>query len=148
MARWKEADSLTSTGLPPDYPVFLKSLKRRVQQAQTKAMLSVNRELIQLFWDIGRLIVERQKHAGWGQSVLERLAYDLQKALSGVGGFPEATSSGCERITWLTVTWKQSHNLCDKRGAPKKSHSLCDNYRQPEAEFGPMAMASSEGMKG
>jgi predicted nuclease of restriction endonuclease-like (RecB) superfamily len=58
-----------------------------VQQAQTKAMLSVNRELIQLYWDIGRLIVERQEQAGWGQSVLEHLADDLQKALPGVGGF-------------------------------------------------------------
>ena len=52
----------------------------RVQQAQTKAMLSVNRELIQLYWDIGREIVYRQEQAGWGQSVLERLADDLQKA--------------------------------------------------------------------
>jgi DUF1016 N-terminal domain len=42
-----------------DYASFLESLKSRVRQAQTKAMLSVNRELIQLYWDIGRLIVER-----------------------------------------------------------------------------------------
>lgn len=55
MARKKKEVALTSTGFPADYPVFLESLKSRVQQAQTKAMLSVNRELIQLYWDIGRL---------------------------------------------------------------------------------------------
>ena len=87
MARKKKEVALTPTGLPADYPVFLESLKSRVQQAQTRAMLSVNRELIQLYWDIGRSIVERQEQAGWGQSVLEHLADDLQKALPGAGGF-------------------------------------------------------------
>jgi len=87
MARKKKVDVLNAAGLPADYPALLESLKVRVQQAQTKAMLSVNRELVQLYWDIGRLIFERQEQAGWGQSVLERLADDLQKALPGVGGF-------------------------------------------------------------
>ncbi len=60
MAAKKKVAALKSTGLPADYPVFLESLKSRVQQSQTKAMLSVNREFIQLYWDIGRLIVESQ----------------------------------------------------------------------------------------
>jgi hypothetical protein len=47
----------------------------------------VNRELIRLYWDFGRLIVERQEQAGWGQSVLERLAHDLQSSLPGISGF-------------------------------------------------------------
>ncbi|MFM8580552.1 MAG: DUF1016 N-terminal domain-containing protein [Planctomycetaceae bacterium] len=63
MADKKRAAALTGPELPADYPAFLESLKSRVQQAQTKAMLSVNRELIQLYWDIGRLIVERQERA-------------------------------------------------------------------------------------
>ena len=87
MARKKKETALTPTGLPADYAPFLESLKSRVRQAQTKAMLSVNRELIQLYWDIGRLIVERQEVASWGQNVLERLADDLQKSFPGVGGF-------------------------------------------------------------
>ena len=87
MARKKKDVALTPFGLPADHAEFLESLKSRVQQAQTKAMLSVNRELIQLYWDIGRLIFERQEEAGWGQSVLERLADDLQRAPPGFGGF-------------------------------------------------------------
>ena len=87
MARKKQGALTTALGLPPDYAEFLESLKARVRQAQTQAMLSVNRELIRLYWDIGREIAQRQEQANWGQQVLERLADDLQKALPGVGGF-------------------------------------------------------------
>ncbi|MBI2808100.1 MAG: DUF1016 domain-containing protein [Planctomycetes bacterium] len=87
MARKKNAAALTGTGLPGDYSAFLDSLKTRVRQAQTKAALSVNRELIQLYWDIGREIVLRQEQEGWGKSVVERLAADLQKAFPGIQGF-------------------------------------------------------------
>ena len=73
--------------LPVDYAVFFESLKHRVQQAQTRAVLSVNRELIQLYWDIGRSIVERQEREGWGKGVVDRLASDMQKAFPGIQGF-------------------------------------------------------------
>ena len=87
MARKKQGDLVRSLVLPPDYAEFLESLKARVRQAQTQAMLAVNRGLIRLYWDIGREIAERQEVANWGQHVLERLADDLQKALPGVSGF-------------------------------------------------------------
>lgn len=87
MAAKRTSATVTSTGLPADYPLFLESLKSRVQQSQTKAMLSVNRELIQLYWDIGRQIAQRQKLEGWGRSTVERLAADLQNAFPGIQGF-------------------------------------------------------------
>ena len=93
MARKKKEIALTSAGLPADYPVFLESLKSRVQQAQMKAMLSVNRELIQLYWDIGQLIVERQEREGWGQGVVDRIAEDIQKAFPGIEGFSSSNIS-------------------------------------------------------
>ena len=83
----KKTAALAPTGLPADYAAVLDSLKGRVQQAQTRAMLSVNRDLIRLYWDIGRLIVERQEQAGWGNKVVERLDADIQKAFPGMGGF-------------------------------------------------------------
>ncbi len=87
MGRKKKAPDVAATGLPADYAPFLESLKSRVQHAQTRAMLSVNRELIQLYWDIGRLIVERQEREGWGKGIVDRLAADLQRAFPGIQGF-------------------------------------------------------------
>ena len=87
MAGQKTNIAAVRLGLPADYVEFLESLKARVRQSQTKAMLSVNRELIALYWDIGRQIVERQEREGWGKSVVDRLATDLQKAFPGIGGF-------------------------------------------------------------
>jgi predicted nuclease of restriction endonuclease-like (RecB) superfamily len=62
-------------------------IKARIRVAQIKASLSVNRELIQLYWDIGAVIVRRQRSQGWGKSVVERLAADLRKEFPGMAGF-------------------------------------------------------------
>ena len=57
-----------------DYQVLLTDIKSRIRTAQIKASLAVNRELIQLYWDIGGLIVQRQQTEGWGAGVIDRLA--------------------------------------------------------------------------
>jgi hypothetical protein len=64
-------------GSPAGYAKFLEEVKSRIRTARVKAALSVNRELIQLYWDIGKTIVEAQKHKGYGKQVVERLAADL-----------------------------------------------------------------------
>ena len=133
MARKLKDSALPSTGLPSDYPAFLESLKSRVQQAQTKAMLSVNRELIQLYWDIGREIVERQEQAGWGQSVLERLADDLQKALPGVGGF---SRSNVFRMRAFYVAYRLPQKVAQDVRQPKPSKKVAQDVTQL-AEDGP-----------
>lgn len=69
------------------YAEFLAELKGRIRSAQIKAALSVNRELILLYWDIGHQIVEQQEKEGWGGAVIERLANDLQKDFPGIKGF-------------------------------------------------------------
>ena len=74
----------------PDYPVFLAALKARVLQARTSAARAVNRDMILLYWDIGRSIVEKQQKAGWGESVVERLAADLRAAFPDMRGFSVA----------------------------------------------------------
>jgi predicted nuclease of restriction endonuclease-like (RecB) superfamily len=73
--------------LPAGYGAFLADLKTRIRRAQVKASLAANRGMIELYWDIGKSIVERQRREGWGKSVVERLAADLQKAFPGVRGF-------------------------------------------------------------
>ena len=69
------------------YRALLTDIKERIRLAQIKASLSVNRELIQLYWDIGGLIVSRQRAEGWGNSIVEKLASDIRKELPGIEGF-------------------------------------------------------------
>jgi predicted nuclease of restriction endonuclease-like (RecB) superfamily len=73
--------------VPKDYEEFLGELKDRIRTAQLKASLAVNRELIELYWHIGRSLVERQKKKGWGNAVIDRLGEDLRKAFPGMSGF-------------------------------------------------------------
>ncbi|WP_243147353.1 DUF1016 N-terminal domain-containing protein [Scytonema sp. UIC 10036] len=69
------------------YDDFLRSLKERIRNAQVKAALSVNRELVLLYWQIGCEILTRQQQKGWGAKVIEQLAFDLRKAFSDIKGF-------------------------------------------------------------
>jgi predicted nuclease of restriction endonuclease-like (RecB) superfamily len=73
--------------LSPVYATWLHTLKARIQSARTSAARAANRELILLYWDMGRGIVEKQQALGWGKSVVERLSADLQAEFPGVRGF-------------------------------------------------------------
>ena len=73
--------------LPVGYTTLLANLKARVRAAQLRAAVSVNRELILLYWEIGKIIVEAQKTKGYGKQVVERLAGDLQKECPVTAGF-------------------------------------------------------------
>ena len=81
--------------LPAGYPALLDDLKQRIRAAQVKAALAVNRELIALYWQIGKSIVERQRVEGWGKAVVDRLAGDLQHEFPGVGGFSPQNICTC-----------------------------------------------------
>ena len=70
-----------------EYDVFLKDLKGRIETAQIRAAVAVNRELVMLYWQIGRAISAKQAQRAWGEKVLDRLAADLQQAFPGVEGF-------------------------------------------------------------
>lgn len=70
-----------------DYESFLHDLKERIQSAQVRAALAVNRELVLLYWQIGREILVRQQQQGWGAKVIDRLAKDLKQAFPDTKGF-------------------------------------------------------------
>lgn len=59
----------------------------RIQNAQIRAAVAVNRELVLLYWQIGREILTRQQQQGWGAKVINRLAKDLQKSFPEMKGF-------------------------------------------------------------
>ncbi len=69
------------------YGDFLADIKGRIRAAQVQAALSVSREMVWLYWQIGHEIVERQGQLGWGAKVVDRLAADLKAAYPGVAGF-------------------------------------------------------------
>lgn len=72
-----------------DYVRMLGDIKTRIRAAQIRATFAANRELILLYWDIGRMIVARQKQEGWGAAVIPRLARDIRNELPEVKGFSE-----------------------------------------------------------
>ena len=74
----------------PDYDRFVAELKSRVESARLTAARSVYRELVLLYWDIGRGIAEKQQVLGWGEGVVEQVAADLRRAFPGMTGFSAA----------------------------------------------------------
>ncbi|KAB8332487.1 DUF1016 domain-containing protein [Scytonema tolypothrichoides VB-61278] len=73
--------------LMDSYDDFLQKLKERILSAQVKAALSVNRELVLLYWYIGHEILTRQQQQGWGAKVIDKLAADLRQAFPQMKGF-------------------------------------------------------------
>ena len=78
---------MTALAHHTDYRQGLEDIKRRIQSAQTRAVLAANTELLQLYWDIGRQLAQWQKERDWGTAVVEQMATDLQSAYPGIKGF-------------------------------------------------------------
>ena len=76
--------------IPAGYESLLADLKKRIKNARVHAALSVNRELIILYWQIGRSILQRQGEEGWGSKVIERLANDLRREFPDMKGLSRA----------------------------------------------------------
>ncbi|MVN87617.1 DUF1016 family protein [Deinococcus sp. HMF7620] len=73
--------------LPEDYATLLGELKQQIRQAQTRAVLAVNRELMALYWRIGQSILDRQAQQGWGAKVIDQLSRDLRAEFPDLKGF-------------------------------------------------------------
>jgi predicted nuclease of restriction endonuclease-like (RecB) superfamily len=84
--------------MPDDYAALLGDLKTQIRQAQTRAALSVNRELVLLYWQIGQAILERQGQAGWGAKVIDRLAQDLKTEFPEMKGFSRSNLSAMQQF--------------------------------------------------
>jgi hypothetical protein len=60
-----------------EFTTFVKDIKQKILSSQYQALKKVNRELITLYWDIGKNIVDKQEQYGWGQSVVKNLSLEL-----------------------------------------------------------------------
>jgi len=70
-----------------EYKNFILEIKSRIQNAQLKAHIKVNEELLRLYWEIGSMIVEKQKLSSWGDGFLENMSRDLQSEFPNMKGF-------------------------------------------------------------
>ena len=72
-----------------NYISFFSNIKQKIREAQVKATLSANAQMIQMYWDIGNMISEKQKIEGWGANVISKLSSDLKKEMPELRGFSE-----------------------------------------------------------
>ena len=92
----------------PGYAGFLTALKARIRRSQYQALRAVNAELVQLYWDIGESINRKHESLGWGRSVVENLARDLQAEFPGRNGF---SASNLWRMRQLYVLYRDRPKL-------------------------------------
>ncbi len=77
------------TILENEFTNFVKEIKSKILSSQYEALKAVNKELINLYWDIGKDIVEKQEKFGWGKAIVQNLSNELQKEFIGIKGFSE-----------------------------------------------------------
>lgn len=112
------------------YDEFLRDLKERIRNAQVRAGLAVNRELVLLYWQTGRDILVRQQEQGWGAKVVKRLAADLRRAFPDMKGFSprnlkymRALAEAWPDKTFVQevlaqITWYHNITILDKVASP------------------------------
>ncbi len=117
---------------PKGYTSFLQSLKKRIQSAQFQAAVSLNREMILLYWQIGADILSRQKNEGWGAKIVDRLAADLLRTFPKMQGlsarnlkymraFAEAwPDPAIVQAQLAQLTWYHNLTLVEKLKSPEE----------------------------
>ena len=80
-------EDLPTTFNEASYAQLLNQVKSRIREARVRAGLAANRELVALYWGVGKLIVERQRARGWGSAVIERLSRDVRQEFPDIQGF-------------------------------------------------------------
>jgi predicted nuclease of restriction endonuclease-like (RecB) superfamily len=93
-----------SPGKFGEYPHLLAEIKERIRSVQYEALKKVNKALVGLYWDIGRMIVERQETEVWGKSVVNRLSADLRQEFPGVKGF------SVQNLWYMRQFYSEYHN--------------------------------------
>ena len=85
-----------SLSINSEYKDWLRELKANIKRTQIKASLAVNSELIQLYWDLGKQIVEKQENTQWGSGFIDQLSKDLKEEFSNMGGFSSKNLRYCK----------------------------------------------------
>lgn len=121
------------------YQQFVADIKNRIRHAQYQALKKVNKELLSLYWDIGRSIKEKQETEGWGKYIVEKLSTDLQKEFPGIRGFSQAN---LWRMRSFYMTYHQAENLAPLVREIGWSHNVLIMEKCPEKNRQPLGIAS------
>lgn len=107
--------------LPTGYGDILDSTVQKIQSAQGRAMSAVNKELIEVYRDIGKTIYDQQEGGAWGDAIVKTFASDLQKKFPGMKGFSfrnlytmrdfYTSFKDCEKLQTLSAQISWSHNV-------------------------------------
>jgi predicted nuclease of restriction endonuclease-like (RecB) superfamily len=118
--------------LPGDYGEVLREIKQRIQQERLRVVLAANTAMVLLYWDIGRMILERQEQAGWGAKVIDRLSEDLRAAYPDMRGLSSRNLKYMRKFaaTWpdraivqeslARITWYHNIALLEKLSQPEE----------------------------
>lgn len=112
---------MTSIEQNVEFTKLITDIKMKVRTAQVSAFRSVNKELIDLYWDIGKSIVDKQEEQGWGKAIVEKLAYELQLEFPGSKGF---SGRGLWRMRIFYLTYKENLKLTQLVTEIGWSHNL------------------------
>lgn len=120
--------------IPDGYEVILETLKKKLKEAQLRALSTVNKELITIYREIGKTIYDQQQSGSWGSSVVELFAMDLQKSFPGMKGF---SSRNLWRMKDLYLTYCQDEKLTTLSTEISWSHNVailgkCSNLLEKE----------------
>ncbi len=103
------------------YKDFIVTLKEKIAQAKNKTILSVNKTMISLYFEIGKEIVEKQESLGWGKSIVEQMAKDLQKEFGAKSGY---SSANLWRMRIFYLTYKENTKLAQLVREIPWSHNI------------------------
>lgn len=118
-----------------DYLRFVAELKSRIHAARMSAARAVNRDLIFLYWDIGRGIVERQEKFGWGESVIDRLSQDLQEVFPGTAGFSARNLRNMKQFYEAYSSPEFWEQVVATFGKPGSDAFIASIWQQPVAKL-------------
>jgi predicted nuclease of restriction endonuclease-like (RecB) superfamily len=123
---------MKSPALPDGYNELLDEISTRISTSQVRAALGVSRELVLLYWAVGREILVRQQAEGWGSKVIDRLGSDLQSRFPGVEGF---SPRNLKYMRSLAEAWPDPQIVPQRVALLPWGHLrlLLDRVKEPEA---------------
>jgi len=105
-----------------EYRDWLRDLKQQIKTGQIKSVLSVNSQMIMLYWDLGKQIVEKQEHAKWGSGFIEQLSKDLQKE------FPDMKGFSAYNLRFMRIFYKFYSQLIWEQPVPKLENQIMNQF--------------------